>query len=283
LKLIHKPADFSEDEMRAFINKHRTPLISLFGQDIANFIFKNNKNALFLFRKSSTLDLTIKETAEQLARDLSGEVIVVIVDKSNDFSNKLLEYLDVPVGAKDPTRLVIYKNDQMLKYALDNTTAESLLQFIVDHRDGNLTPYYKSQDPPQSNSSTPRIAVGKTFDAEVIDVDKHVLVLGYADWSEESADTEADFEGAAIELSDTEDLVFVKMDVDGNEHPKFVQNGVPTIKLYKRGQKESPIELIGDKTAEGILAFLELHLERKFFDEDNPREYIDLDAEDDNL
>ena len=109
------------------------------------------------------------------------------------------------------------------------------------------------------------------------------MVLGYADWSEESNDAEADFDGAAIELAEFDDLAFVKMDVDVNEHPMFIHDGVPTIKLYKRGEKESPIELIGDKSAEGILAFLEKHLERKFFDDDMPREYIDNEKEDDDL
>lgn len=282
-KVFQSAEIISASEMRTFINKYRMPLISLFNQDLANFIFKNEKNALFLFSENDLLDPEIKEVAENLAIELQGEVIVVVANKNNHFGNKLLEYLDVPRGAKNPTRLIIYHDKLMRKYALNDTTRESLSQFIADHKAHKLTPYYKSQEPPASNSRTPRIAVGKTFDEEVINVDKHILVLGYADWSEESNDAEADFDGAAIELAEFDDLGFVKMDVDGNEHPMFVQNGVPTIKLYKRNEKDTPIELIGDKSAEGILAFLEQHLQRKFFDDDELREYIDVENEDDDL
>jgi len=70
------------------------------------------------------------------------------------------------------------------------------------------------------------------------------------------------------------DLIIAKIDATENEVPNVIIKGFPTIKLYKKGEKDSPVEFGDDRTEEGIIKFLKENVSYEWVDSDST---IDID------
>jgi hypothetical protein len=50
------------------------------------------------------------------------------------------------------------------------------------------------------------------------------------------------------------------MDGTLNDPDYFSTEGYPTLKFFKLGSKETPLDVVADRTLEGLSNFIELHL-----------------------
>jgi len=90
----------------------------------------------------------------------------------------------------------------------------------------------------------------------VLNNEKDVLIEFYAPWCGHCKELAPKYEAVASKLAHMKDLVIAKMDSTENEAEGVAIEGFPTLKFYKKGQKDTPIDFDGDRTEKGILKFL---------------------------
>jgi protein disulfide-isomerase A1 len=261
-KLITSKNVLSEEVIKQFIDSNSLPWVSQLNEKLLKVIFEEEKTALILFAKYNKNEDLLK-IYEEIAVKYQNDVIFSVADPASDLGNKMKNYLEVPEGIINPAILLVFEQKNLLKFKLDNTTKDSLSKFMVDFKAANLIPYFKSEDPPVSNSGLVKVAVGKTFDEIVVNSYQNVLVIGYSNWSQPSLHLLTDVERLAQALIDKKDLLFVKINADLNEHPMLGNNDYPDVRFFKADQKKRPIEITMDKSINGIVNFLELQLNLK--------------------
>lgn len=126
-----------------------------------------------------------------------------------------------------------------------------------DFKANALKTYSKSAPAPSDNSKSVKVIVGDTFDDLVLNTDKHVLLEAYSPNCGHCKKLEPTYERLAFFLKDAPDLTIAKIDAVANEHESLRIKGYPTIKLYKRGNKDHPIDYNGDHTLAALKKFLE--------------------------
>ncbi|XP_071811453.1 protein disulfide-isomerase A4-like isoform X3 [Apostichopus japonicus] len=148
------------------------------------------------------------------------------------------------------------------RYAMDTDdefSVEGLREFLQDFKDGNLKPVIKSQPKPKDNDGPVRIIVGNTFDKEVRQTEKNVLLEIYAPWCGHCKKLEPVYKKLGKKYKDSDSVVIAKIDGTANDLPMEVQaEGFPTLFLVKGGDLENLIKFEGgERTVASLSAFIE--------------------------
>lgn len=124
---------------------------------------------------------------------------------------------------------------------------------------GNLKPVIKSQPKPKDNDGPVRIIVGNTFDKEVRQTEKNVLLEIYAPWCGHCKKLEPVYKKLGKKYKDSDSVVIAKIDGTANDLPMEVQaEGFPTLFLVKGGDLENLIKFEGgERTVASLSAFIE--------------------------
>ena len=122
---------------------------------------------------------------------------------------------------------------------------------------GSLTEYHKSEAIPETNDEGVKVIVGNSFEDMVLKSDQHVLFEAYAPWCGHCKKLAPIYEELAQKVAGQSDILIAKMDSTANEYPGLEVRGFPTILFYKKGDKSTPKTYEGERTLEGMLAFLE--------------------------
>ena len=78
-------------------------------------------------------------------------------------------------------RIADTRGDYLKKYKMEGELSEdNILKFIDNWENKRLKSYIKSQEVPEKNNEDVLVVVGKTFEKEVINNDKDVMVLFYS-------------------------------------------------------------------------------------------------------
>ena len=252
-------------DMKEFVEMHRFANVREFDQKSAEDIFGSEKSAIFIFNDSKDSDAI--KVFRQVAEDLRGNIIFSHSEISKNLGQRLSEFLGVSAKDVDSVRGIKFEGGNLQKFKLETVTKESITQFIEDLNNSKLTPYFKSEEIPAANSDPLKVIVGKNFEDMVINNDNYVFLEAYAPWCGHCKQLEPIFKELAQKLSGVSDLVIGKIDATANEHSSLQVKGFPTIKLYKKGVKSSPIDYSGERTLEAMVAFLEENLGRTFEDD----------------
>ncbi|VDN17991.1 unnamed protein product [Gongylonema pulchrum] len=97
-------------------------------------------------------------------------------------------------------------------------SVENLKKFVEDIIADKLEPYLKSEDPPEKQGDV-RVVVAKTFNEEVIDVQKDVLIEFYAPWCGHCKALAPKYDELGKKLADEPNVVIAKMDATANDAP----------------------------------------------------------------
>jgi len=150
-------------------------------------------------------------------------------------------------------------SDNMKKFQfpgkVPDLSIDSLKSFVSDFKSGKLSPFLKSQDPPEQNEPVITV-VGKTFNDIVLDDEKDVLIEFYAPWCGHCKKLAPIWDQVAADLKDVHNLVIAKFDATANEVDGLEVRGYPTLKFYPKGGKSSPVDFEGERDADGIKTFL---------------------------
>lgn len=98
--------------------------------------------------------------------------------------------------------------------------------------------------------------VAKSYQDLVIDNDKDVLLEFYAPWCGHCKALAPKYDELAEKYSAFSDKVTIaKIDATANDVPDDI-SGFPTIKLFKAGSKDEPIEYSGARSVEALAEFV---------------------------
>lgn len=239
-------------QMKQFLESHRHPFVSEFDQDAANRIFGSQQDAFILMSDDNKHSSV--EAFKQFAKENQDKKLVFTTSAINSgFGKRLAEYIGVKEG---PTaRLISFKGKNLVKYVVDDLTAEGLKQALVDFKDGKLQAHYKSAKAPTSNDEPVKVVVGDSFEELVLN-DKYVLLEAYAPWCGHCKSLVPIYNELAEKLAGDSDIVIAKMDATENEHPLMPVTGFPTIRLFKPNSR-SPVDYSGDRSLKDLVKFLE--------------------------
>ena len=250
----------TDNEMIEFIKLHKYPLVPEFDQPTAQRIFGENKNAILLFKSNDQQNGQNEEAFRALGTELKGRLIFSIVDVESPLGTRVADYLGVTKNDV-PTVRIVQPEGELHKYLLEGEiTSESLRKFTDDFFNARLTAYLKSQDiPAEAYEDNVRVVVAKNFKEIVLDETKDVLIEYYAPWCGHCKKLAPVFASLGSMLKNSTNLVVAKMDLTANEVQGLYVNSYPTILLYQKGSKHSPIDFDGDRFEEGIIDFLREH------------------------
>ena len=146
--------------------------------------------------------------------------------------------------------LGIQKGEDYQKYLQEEElTAENLIPFVQDAQEGKIEKIYRSQKPPIENEDLiVKSIVRDNFKEKLLDVNDNVLLVIFSKESKKSKSFMPIFDRAAKHLkAKNENFVFFKYDYLENDITEVEVESLPSVYLFKSGEKDQPI-LIASKT-----------------------------------
>jgi protein disulfide-isomerase A1 len=245
------------EAIKAFITENKDPTIFPFTQKVAQKIFGEGHDALFLIKGDDEHSGKAEESLRSIAKEFKGKVALSIASFSDNFGSRLAEYIGV---AKEhlPAIRIVRPSKNNLKYIFEHElTVDNLKSFVHDFVNDKLKPFFKSAPIPEPNhEENVKIIVGKNFDDVVINNDNDVIVEYYAPWCGHCKTLAPIYASLATKLKDVSGVTIAKMDATANEVDGLNIQGFPTIKFYPKGNKQNPIDYDGERTEEGFIKYL---------------------------
>jgi len=174
-------------------------------------------------------------------------------------------------------------------YAFDEKiplTLESIGEWIQQFFDGKLQPTFVSEAIPEKNDGPVTIAVGKTFEAIVMDPEKDVLLEIYAPWDKPTQQFASTYDQLGEIFKSIDSVTIAKIDATANDiiSKVGVINVSPLVKFYPSNNKHNPIEYNGDKSLDNLIQFVSTNAGIKFtapkIPEKKPIAFEDMRVED---
>jgi protein disulfide-isomerase A1 len=253
-------SEFFFDDMKEFFHKHRHSLIVDFDKHAGERIFGNRQSTVFLISDSPKQEHV--KTLIDHAKRHSSELVYSHATFSSSAGKKLAEFFELS-ARDDPTAVILeFKEGRHVVYRLESGDMDGLGNFLDQYTSGSLTPYYKSEPIHPPTDAFIKTIVGKSFDDLVLKNDNYILLKIHAPWCQHSKALAPIYTELAYKLREVDDLVIAEMDGTANEHPALKIEGFPTILLFKRDDKDHPVEFKGARLLKNIVAFLEEELGR---------------------
>jgi protein disulfide-isomerase A1 len=140
---------------------------------------------------------------------------------------------------------------------------ESVKEWVDKFTSGDLSPTVKSEDVPSAEeraASSVYKLVASTFDEDVVSSEKDFFVEFYAPWCghcKKLAPTWETLGSALKKQGDDDKIAIAAMDATANDvDPKYGVRGFPTLKYFKAGAKDSPIDYQGDRSEADLIKFI---------------------------
>jgi len=247
---------FTKDELLNWIEAHRHETVMSFeGDQAIDRVFGKEAAAIFLFTDESTG--AAHDQFKGAAEANKNAIVWSHSTITTGLGQRLAEYVGVKTEDAPCVRIVHPKAGDLAKFPYDGEmTTEGISKFVKDWENGLLARTYKSQDVPLTNDEPVKIVVGKNFEQIVLNDEQDVLMEYYAPWCGHCKSLAPKYDALAAKVAHMKNLVIAKMDSTENEVEGVAIKGFPTIKFYKKGQKQNPMDFDGDRTEEGMIKFL---------------------------
>jgi len=142
------------------------------------------------------------------------------------------------VSIEDTHKQIHYAFDERKEITLDN-----LRTWAIDFIDGKLEPSLISEPLPEKNDGPVKVIVGNNYKEIVLDETKDVFLELYAPWCGHCKALAPIWEQLGEAFKDHPSIVIAKMDAVNNFYDEGTKvHMFPTLKLFKAGDKEHPIQ-----------------------------------------
>jgi len=247
-----------KDELVKFIKSAATPLIGEVGPETYQGYMAAGIPLAYLFvEKDAKNKAELVEAITPIAKEFKGKINFATIDATAfgaHAPNLNLEQGKWPAFAIQETA----KNAKY-PFAQDKEiTREVIEAFVRDFDAGKIDPSIKSEEIPTEQTGPVRVVVAKSYEEEVINNEKDVLLEIYAPWCGHCKALAPKYEElAALYATDEfkDKVVVAKVDATVNDLPLDIQ-GFPTIKLFPAGSKSSPVDYAGSRTVEDLANFI---------------------------
>ena len=252
--------EIKEKNIEDFINKYSSPKLMKFDEKAANMIFDKNQSALILFAdEKSKKWAEYEQLMKKISDKLNYKLKIIITDIKDVLSAKLSEKLTVKENNLPTIRIIDTTGQYIKKYKMEEDLNEkNILKFVDNWENKKIKSYVKSEEIPKDNNGDVFIIVGNTFEKEVINNKKDVMVLFYSPWCYHCKALLPKYEEVAKTLKDKNtNLLLTKINAIENEIESIDDYGFPKIKFYPGNKKDKrPIDYNGDKSVEDIIKFI---------------------------
>ena len=254
-----------EKELNEFVEKYSQKRVSTFDDKTTEIVFGKNQPAIVYFGEKGDKWNEAEKSLEKIAEKVGTKIKVVMTEIKEGMGKRVAEY----IGCKKedlPTVWILDTKKDIKKYIMEGEINEkNLLDFIDGWEKGKLKRHLKTQEEPKDNNGDIFVVVGKSFQKEVIENDKDVMLVFYAPWCGHCKQLLPKYEEAAKKLkAKNPKIVLAKMDATENEIESVTITGFPTIKFYPGNKKDAkPIDFNGERTTEGIIKFIQTNAYNK--------------------
>ena len=260
--------DFNKKKIIDFIQENALPKVMFFNDKSAQYIFQKKHPALILFEKSDSQDWNYYGSImAQVSEKIRGKIIVVMTDIKEGISSRLADY--VGIKEKDlPLISILDTRKDFKKYIMKgDINYDNIIKFFHDWEKNKLKRALKSEKEPKDNNNIVRVIVGTTFEKEVINNDKDIMIIFYAPWCNHCKEFMPKYEEAAKRLKENDKLIFAKIDGSANEVESIAISGFPTLFFFPGNKKnEKPIQYNGKRTTEDLIKFIKNHSANKIIE-----------------
>ena len=202
---------------------------------------------------------------EVIAEKVGTKLKVVMTEIKEGMGMRVAEYIGVKKENLPSVRIIDTRKDIKTYIMEGDINEKNILDFIDGWEKGKLKRHLKTQDEPKENNGDILVVVGKSFQKEVIDNDKDVLLVFYAPWCGHCKQLLPKYEEVAKKLkAKNPKIVLAKMDATENEVESVTVTGFPTIKFYPGNKKnDKPLDFTGERSVDGIIKFLQTNCYNK--------------------
>ena len=246
-------------KIEEFIDSFSSPKVMGFDEKAAQIIFGKAIPAIILYcDKNSDKWDEYRKLMETISDKIGGKLKVVQTDIKEGMASRLAEYIGVKESDLPSVRIADTRID-LKKYNMEGEINEkNILKFIEDWENNKLKPHLKSAEEPKENKGDVFVVVGKTYEKEVINNDKDVMLLFYAPWCGHCKALHPKYEEVAKKLKEKNPkLLLAKIDATENEVENINISGFPTVKFYPGNKKnKAPIDYNGDRSVNDMIKFI---------------------------
>jgi protein disulfide-isomerase A1 len=246
-------------KIEEFIDSFSSPKVMGFDEKAAQIIFGKAIPAIILYcDKNSDKWDEYRKLMETISDKIGGKLKVVQTDIKEGMASRLAEYIGVKESDLPSVRIADTRID-LKKYNMEGEINEkNILKFIEDWENNKLKPHLKSAEEPKENKDDVFVVVGKTYEKEVINNDKDVMLLFYAPWCGHCKALHPKYEEVAKKLKEKNPkLLLAKIDATENEVENINISGFPTVKFYPGNKKnKAPIDYNGDRSVNDMIKFI---------------------------
>ena len=266
-----------EKEIQDFINKYSTPKLMRLDKKAINYIFEKKLPGLILYadersRRWNKYEKLMRNISEKINYKLK----VVITDIRDVIGAKNAELMNIKENELPTLRIADSSGEYLKKYKMEGELNEdNIIQFVNDWEHKKLKPYIKSAKIPEENNEDVFVLVGKTFEKEVINNDKDVIVLFYSSLCyhlrNQCKELLKKYSEVAKRLKRLNPkLVLAKIDFGENEVESIQMSDFPKIKIFPGNKKDKePIDYEGDNSIDDIIKFIKKNAWNHIFLDEN--------------
>ena len=251
--------EIKEKAIDEFIDKFSAPKVMKFDEKAAQIIFGKALPAIMLYASEKSEKWgEYEKLMKSVSEKLNGKLKVVLTDIKEGMAARLAEYIGIKENELPSVRIADTRVD-FKKYNMEGEINEkNILKFVEDWENNKLKPYLKTAEEPKENNGDVFVVVGKTFEKEVINNDKDVMLLFYAPWCGHCKALHPKYEEVAKKLKEKNPkLLLAKIDATENEVESVNISGFPTVKFYPGNKKDkAPLDYNGDRSVEDIIKFI---------------------------
>ena len=266
--------EIKEKELSEFVDKYSQKKVSSFDDKTTEKVFGKNQPAIVYFGEKGDKWNEAEKLMEIIAVKVGTKLKVVMTEIKDGMGKRVAEYIGLKKQELPSVRILDTRKD-IKKYIMETEINEkNILDFIDGWEKGKLKLHLKTQEEPKENNGDIFVVVGKSFQKEVIENDKDVMLVFYAPWCGHCKQLLPKYEEAAKKLkAKNPKIVLAKMDATENEIESVTITGFPTIKFYPGNKKDKkPMDYSGERTTEGIIKFIQTNAYNKVILDEEKKE-----------
>ncbi|EMD00039.1 hypothetical protein BAUCODRAFT_362045 [Baudoinia panamericana UAMH 10762] len=249
---------FTKDKLIDFAKAASTPLVGEVGPETYAGYMAAGIPLAYIFSESAEERESLAKALRPVAEKQKGKLNFATIDAKafgQHAGNLNLEVGKWPAFAIQDT-----EKNQKFPYSAQGSVSDlsekKIGKFVEDFVAGKVEPSVKSEPIPDKQEGPVTVVVAKNYQEVVIDNDKDVLLEFYAPWCghcKALAPKYDELAGMFKQYSDK--VVIAKVDATLNDVPDEI-SGFPTIKLFKAGSKDAPVDYSGSRTVEDLANFI---------------------------
>lgn len=264
-----------------FCNLYSHPKVLEFNAITSQIIFTKRKPSLIIFsEKGEEHYETSRALLNNIWSKVQGKMQLFMVHVKEDMSQKLAEFCGIEKEDIPKAMIIDPRPDNPKKYQVSGElNEENILSYIDKFYKGELKLFLRSEKIPEKNDGDIFVLVGNTFQKEVLDNDKDVLVYFY---STGLCRICKEFEPKLAELArkwkkQNPKLLIAKMNGLLNDVEEYQIESFPSTKFYPGNAKDKlPKNFHTRRNITSLIRFIKNNAIHKIIEEEEPQKNTDL-------